>query len=72
MGFATPEQVEEFFDDVPEFERMLLRSGIRLVKYWFSTTDEEQQMRFMMRIHDPMKQWKLSPMDLRSRVRWEQ
>jgi len=72
MGFATPEQVEDFFDDVPEFERMLLRSGIRLVKYWFSITDEEQQMRFMMRIHDPMKQWKLSPMDLQSRVRWEQ
>lgn len=72
MGFATPEQVEEFFDDVPEFERILLRSGIRLVKYWFSTTDEEQQMRIMMRIHDPMKQWKLSPMDLQSRVRWEQ
>ncbi|MCK9552232.1 MAG: polyphosphate kinase 2, partial [Aquamicrobium sp.] len=72
MGFATPEQVEDFFNDVPEFERMLLRSGIRLVKYWFSITDEEQQMRFMMRIHDPMKQWKLSPMDLQSRVRWEQ
>jgi len=72
MGFATPRQVEDFFNDVPEFERMLLRSGIRLVKYWFSITDEEQQMRFMMRIHDPMKQWKLSPMDLQSRVRWEQ
>src|SRR5690606_13033131 len=72
MGFATPEQVEDFFDDDPEFERMLLRSGIRLVKYWFSFTDEEQQMRFMMRIHDPIKQWKLSPMDLQFRVRWEQ
>jgi polyphosphate kinase 2 len=72
MGFATEEQVEEFFNDVPEFERMLVRSGIRLVKYWFSITDEEQQMRFLMRIHDPLKQWKLSPMDLQSRVRWEQ
>ncbi|MFO1104557.1 MAG: polyphosphate kinase 2 [Amaricoccus sp.] len=72
MGFADEGQVEQFFDDVPEFERMLLRSGIRLVKYWFSITDEEQQLRFMMRIHDPMKQWKLSPMDLQSRVRWEQ
>ena len=71
MGFATPDEVEEFFGDVPEFERMLVRSGIRLVKYWFSITDEEQQLRFLMRIHDPMKQWKLSPMDLQSRVRWE-
>jgi polyphosphate kinase 2 len=72
MGFANADQVEEFFRDVPEFERMLVRSGIKLVKYWFSITDEEQQMRFLMRIHDPMKQWKLSPMDLQSRVRWEQ
>ena len=72
MGFASDRQVEDFFHDVPEFERMLVRSGIRLVKYWFSITDEEQQMRFLMRIHDPMKQWKLSPMDLQSRVRWEQ
>ncbi|WP_223475675.1 polyphosphate kinase 2 [Oricola indica] len=72
MGFANPDQVEQFFDDVPEFERMLVRNGTRLVKYWFSITDEEQQMRFLMRIHDPMKQWKLSPMDLQSRVRWEQ
>jgi len=71
MGFATPEQVEEFFRDVPEFERMLGRSGIKLIKYWFSITDQEQQLRFLMRIHDPMKQWKLSPMDLQSRVRWE-
>lgn len=71
MGFASETQVEEFFNDVPEFERMLVRSGIRLVKYWFSITDEEQQMRFLMRIHDPLKQWKLSPMDLQSRVRWE-
>src|SRR5688500_10988343 len=72
MGFASESQVEDFFRDVPEFERMLLRSGIILVKYWFSITDEEQQLRFLMRIHDPIKQWKLSPMDLQSRVRWEQ
>ena len=71
MGFATPEQVEEFFNDVTEFERMLVRSGIKLVKYWFSITDQEQQLRFMMRVHDPIKQWKLSPMDLQSRIRWE-
>jgi polyphosphate kinase len=71
MGFASPEQVQEFFRDVPDFERMLVRSGITLIKYWFSISDEEQQMRFLMRIHDPMKQWKLSPMDLQSRVRWE-
>ncbi len=72
MGFANEGQVEDFFRDVPEFERMLVRSGILLVKYWFSITDEEQQLRFLMRIHDPIKQWKLSPMDLQSRVRWEQ
>jgi len=71
MGFASEPEVEEFFRDVPEFERMLVRSGILVVKYWFSITDEEQQMRFLMRIHDPIKQWKLSPMDLQSRVRWE-
>ncbi|WP_436639493.1 polyphosphate kinase 2 [Microbaculum sp. FT89] len=71
MDFATPEQVEEFFHDVPEFERMLVRSGVKLIKYWFSITDQEQQLRFMMRIHDPLKQWKLSPMDLQSRIRWE-
>jgi polyphosphate kinase 2 len=71
MGFATPEQVEQFFKDVPEFERMLVRSGIILIKYWFSITDEEQHLRFLMRIHDPLKQWKLSPMDLQARVRWE-
>jgi polyphosphate kinase 2 len=72
MGFASEREVEDFFRDVPEFERMLVRSGIVLVKYWFSITDEEQQLRFLMRIHDPLKQWKLSPMDLQSRVRWEQ
>ena len=71
MDFATSDQVDQFFHDVPEFERMLVRSGIKLIKYWFSITDEEQQFRFLMRIHDPMKQWKLSPMDLESRVRWE-
>lgn len=71
MGFANDNEVEQFFQDVPEFERMLVRSGIRVIKYWFSITDEEQQLRFLMRIHDPLKQWKLSPMDLQSRVRWE-
>lgn len=71
MNFADDNQVEQFFNDVPEFERMLVRSGILLIKYWFSITDEEQQMRFQMRIHDPLKQWKLSPMDLQSRIRWE-
>jgi polyphosphate kinase len=72
MGFCTDEQCEEFFRSVPEFERMLVRSGIILLKYWFSITDDEQQLRFMMRIHDPLKQWKLSPMDVESRSRWEQ
>jgi polyphosphate kinase len=72
MGFCTEEQCEEFFHSVPEFERMLVRSGIILIKYWFSITDEEQQFRFLMRIHDPLKQWKLSPMDVESRSRWEQ
>jgi len=72
MGFCSEDDVEEFFRSVPEFERMLVRSGIILIKYWFSITDDEQHLRFQMRIHDPMKQWKLSPMDLQSRVRWEQ
>ena len=72
MGFATEDQVEQFFQDVTEFEKMLVRSGIILLKYWFSISDEEQQFRFLMRIHDPMKQWKLSEMDLQSRIRWEQ
>jgi polyphosphate kinase 2 len=72
MGFCTPEEYEEFFRSVPEFERMLVRSGIRLIKYWFSITDEEQHLRFLGRIHDPLKQWKLSPMDLESRRRWEE
>ena len=72
MGFCTEEEYEEFFRTVPEFEKMLIRSGIILIKYWFSITDEEQHLRFTMRIHDPLKQWKLSPMDMESRRRWEQ
>ncbi len=71
MGFCNGGQYEEFFQSVPDFERMLVRSGIRLIKYWFSITDDEQHSRFMSRIHDPLKQWKLSPMDLQSRRRWE-
>ena len=71
MGFCTDDEYEEFFRTVPEFEKMLVRSGITLVKYWFSITDEEQHLRFLGRIHDPLKQWKLSPMDLQSRIRWE-
>lgn len=71
MGFCTEAQYEEFFESVPEFERMLVRSGIRLIKYWFSISDDEQESRFMSRIYDPLKQWKLSPMDLESRRRWE-
>jgi len=71
MGFCTEEEVEEFFKTVPEFEKMLIRSGITLIKYWFSITDREQEKRFLARIHDPLKQWKLSPMDLESRIRWE-
>ena len=72
MGFCTEQECEDFLRTVPEFERMLVSSGIVLVKYWFSITDDEQHYRFLMRIHDPLKQWKLSPMDLQSRVRWEQ
>jgi len=72
MGFCTDAEYEQFYRDAPEFERMLVRSGIRLLKYWFSITDEEQELRFRARIQDPLKQWKLSPMDLESRVRWEQ
>lgn len=71
MGFCSEDDVEEFFRSVPEFERMLVRSGIILLKYWFSITDEEQQFRFSLRIHDPLKQWKLSPMDVESRRKWE-
>ncbi len=72
MGFCSDEQYEEFFRSVPEFEKMLVRSGIQLIKYWFSISDEEQHIRFMGRIHDPLKQWKLSPMDMESRRRWEE
>jgi polyphosphate kinase 2 len=71
MGFCSDEEYEEFFRSVPEFEKMLVRSGIQLVKYWFSITDDEQHARFVGRIQDPLKQWKLSPMDLESRRRWE-
>ncbi len=71
MGFCTEEEYEAFFKMVPEFERMLVLSGIKIIKYWFSITDEEQEARFLARIEDPLKQWKLSPMDLESRVRWE-
>ena len=71
MGFCSDDEYEEFFRTVPEFEKMLVRSGITLVKYWFSITDDEQHARFLGRIHDPLKQLKLSPMDLESRRRWE-
>lgn len=71
MGFCSDDEYEEFFRSVPEFEKMLTRSGVHIVKYWFSITDEEQELRFLGRIHDPLKQWKLSPMDLESRRRWE-
>jgi polyphosphate kinase 2 len=72
MGFCSEADVEAFFQAVPQFEKMLIDSGIILLKYWFSITDDEQHLRFQMRIHDPIKQWKLSPMDLESRRRWEQ
>ncbi|MBL0304187.1 MAG: polyphosphate kinase 2 [Cytophagaceae bacterium] len=71
MGFCSDEEYEQFFKDVPEFENMLIRSGIILIKYWFSISDDEQNLRFTMRKNDPLKQWKLSPMDLESRRRWE-
>jgi polyphosphate kinase 2 len=71
MGFCSDDDVEAFFKAVPQFEQMLIDSGIILLKYWFSITDDEQHLRFQMRIHDPIKQWKLSPMDLESRRRWE-
>ncbi len=70
MGFCTDEEYAEFMRSVPEFERMLVRSGIILVKYWFSVSDREQEKRFQARIEDPAKRWKLSPMDLQSRSRW--
>jgi polyphosphate kinase 2 len=71
MGFCTDAEYEEFFRSVPEFERMLARSDIQVIKYWFSISDQEQKARFLGRIQDPLKQWKLSPMDLESRRRWE-
>ncbi|MEW6690155.1 MAG: polyphosphate kinase 2 [Pseudomonadota bacterium] len=71
MGFCSDEEYAQFFHDCPEFERMLVRSGIVLIKYWFSISDAEQHLRFKMRLHDPLKQWKLSPMDLESRRLWE-
>jgi polyphosphate kinase 2 len=71
MGFCTPTELEEFFRTVPEFEKMLVGSGIILIKFWFSISNEEQEFRFKMRIEDPLKQWKLSPMDMESRRHWE-
>jgi polyphosphate kinase 2 len=71
MGFCSDEEYREFLRSTPEFERMLIRSGIILIKYWFSVSDEEQEQRFQARLHDPTKRWKLSPMDLESRRRWE-
>jgi polyphosphate kinase 2 (PPK2 family) len=70
MGFCSDDEYEEFFRTVPEFERMLVRSGIILIKYWFSITDEEQHARFMMRIKDPLKQWKISPIDEIAQKKW--
>jgi polyphosphate kinase len=70
MGFCTQEEYQEFLRSCPEFERMLVRSGIILVKYWFSVSDEEQERRFQARNLDPLRRWKLSPMDLESRARW--
>ncbi|GBE44117.1 polyphosphate kinase 2 [bacterium BMS3Bbin10] len=70
MGFCTDDEYQEFMRSCPEFERMLVRSGIKLIKYWFSVSDEEQERRFQGRISEPTKRWKLSPMDLESRNRW--
>ena len=70
MGFCTEAEYQEFLRSCPEFERMLLRAGITLIKYWFSVSDEEQERRFQKRIHDPAKRWKISPMDIESRNRW--
>jgi polyphosphate kinase 2 len=70
MGFCTDEEYDEFMRACPEFERMLIRSGIILIKYWLSVSDDEQERRFLARIHDPSKRWKLSPMDLQARARW--
>jgi polyphosphate kinase 2 (PPK2 family) len=70
MGFCTDEEYQEFFRSVPEFERSLVRSDIKLIKYWFSVSDEEQERRFQQRIDDPTRRWKLSPMDLQARLKW--
>jgi polyphosphate kinase 2 len=70
MGFCTDREYEEFMRSCPAFEEMLVRSGIQLIKYWFSISDEEQEHRFEARVNDPMRRWKLSPMDLESRARW--
>ncbi len=70
MGFCNEDEYQEFLRTCPEFERMLIRSGIILIKYWFSVSDEEQERRFQDRLKDPTKRWKLSPMDLESRARW--
>jgi len=70
MGFCSDEEYQEFMRSCPEFERMLVRSGLTLIKYWFSVSDDEQERRFQARIADPSKRWKLSPMDLESRARW--
>ena len=70
MGFCTDQEYREFLRTCPEFERMLVRSEINLIKYWFSVSDEEQERRFRARIEEPHKRWKLSPMDLESRTRW--
>lgn len=70
MGFCTDEEYREFLRSCPEFERMLVRSGIILIKYWLSVSDEEQERRFQARIHDPVRRWKLSPMDVESRGKW--
>jgi polyphosphate kinase 2 (PPK2 family) len=70
MGFCSEDEYQEFMRSCPEFERMLVRSGIILIKYWFSVSDEEQERRFQSRLKEPHKRWKLSPMDLQSRARW--
>jgi polyphosphate kinase 2 len=70
MGFCTDEEYQEFLRSCPQFERMLVRSGVKLIKYWFSVSDDEQERRFQKRLTDPTKRWKLSPMDLESRKRW--
>ena len=70
MGFCSAEEVEDYYRSCPEFERMLVRSGIILIKYWFSVSDDVQEKRFQERMDDPRKRWKLSPMDLEARVRW--